>query len=491
MAQSWSIKDLEYWEAAIHERVQEFGLDCYPQEFEVCDANQMLSIMSYSGMPSHYPHWSYGKAFERQKTLYNYALSGLPYEMVINSNPCLAYLMRDNSLCLQITTIAHVYGHNDFFKRNFNFSFTKAERVIEMFKAHAQRVRAYQETPSIGRRRVERILDAAHALSLQCRRNPAIRKLAPDEHRERILSRTLPKDDPYAPIHKKKDVELPDLSRYPLEPEEDLLAFIRDYNPRLESWERDLLSIVIETTNYFLPQIETKVINEGWASYWHRTIMNSLDLPQDIMMEFLVRHNQVVRPIPGDVNPYHVGLKIWDDIEKRYSQMSEADFREKGESPKTAREKMFEVRDVERDSSFLRRFLSEDLLREMDLFKYQRNEGDDIVVSAVADEEDWGQVKDTLITNIGMGRIPTIKVIDGDYGEKRELLLQHIYDGRELQLEYAQHTLRYVQQLWGRKTHLQTRINKEDLILSIDQDGTFTKTSLSEKTDAPLPEPSI
>jgi len=480
MAQTWTIKDLEYWEAAIQEQVQEFGLDCYPQEFEVCDANQMLSIMSYSGMPSHYPHWSYGKAFERQKTMYDYGMAGLPYEMVINSDPCLAYLMRDNSLCLQITTIAHVYGHNDFFKRNFNFSFTRADRVIEMFKAHSERVRSYNESPSIGRKKVEHILDAAHALSLQCRRNPAIRKLDADEHRQRILDKHLPKPDPYASVHKRPEIDIPDLHQTPLEPEEDLLLFIRDYNTRLEEWERDLLTIVVEATNYFLPQIETKIINEGWASYWHRTIMHNLDLPQDIMMEFLVRHNQVVRPIPGDVNPYHVGLKIWDDIEARYNQMSDADFKANGESPKTAREKMFEVREVERDASFLRRFLSEELLRDMDLFKYETDKEENIIVTDVADEDHWGNVKNTLITNVGMGRIPTIKVIDGDYGDNRELLLRHEYDGRELQLEYAEKTLHYVQRLWGRKVVLETRINNEDMTLSYDTDGTMTKASVHQ-----------
>lgn len=487
MAQTWAIKDLEYWEAAIHERVLDFGLDCYPQEFEVCDANQMLSIMSYSGMPSHYPHWSYGKAFERQKTLYDHGLAGLPYEMVINSDPCLAYLMRDNSLCLQITTIAHVYGHNDFFKRNFNFSFTKAARVIEMFKTHAKRVRAYSESPSIGRKKVENILDATHALSMQCRRNPAIRKLSQEEQRENIILKTFQTQDPFAPLHKRPEYKLPDLNKTPLEPEEDMLAFIRDYNLRLEEWERDLIDIVIEEANYFLPQIETKIINEGWASYWHRTIMHSLDLPQDIMLEFLVRHNQVIRPIPGDINPYHVGLKIWDDIEARYEGMSDASFKDKGERPKSARNKMFEVRDVERDSSFLRRFLSEDLLREMDIFRYETDEKANIVVSEVCDNDHWQKIKDTLITNVGMGCIPTIKIIDADYGDNRQLLLRHTYDGRELELQYSEQTLHFVQRLWGRKVLLETHVAGKDVVLSYDQDGTFTKASIRRLEDTTDP----
>src|ERR1051325_3967042 len=181
MTTEYSIADLEGWNDRIVELVQQVGLDPFPQEFEVCDYEDMLSYMVYSGMPSHYPHWSYGKNFEKLKTLYEYGVSGLPYEMVINSNPSIAYLMRDNSLALQVLTIAHVYGHNDFFKNNFTFRSTRAEYTIETFKGHANRVRQYIEDPSIGLERVEAILAAAHALSLQCRRNLAIKKPTAEE----------------------------------------------------------------------------------------------------------------------------------------------------------------------------------------------------------------------------------------------------------------------------------------------------------------------
>src|SRR5258708_22785691 len=150
MATPYELKDLEAWDARIREKLTEIGLDCFPQEFEVCDHSQMLGYMAYSGMPSHYPHWSYGKSYEKLKTLYDYGVSGIPYEMVINSNPALAYLMRDNSLLLQILTIAHVYGHNDFFKNNFTFNTTRAEYTIDTLKPHANRVRASPEPPLIG-----------------------------------------------------------------------------------------------------------------------------------------------------------------------------------------------------------------------------------------------------------------------------------------------------------------------------------------------------
>src|SRR4029453_18412645 len=197
----WDVKDLEYWDERIREKVDEFGLDCYPQEFELCDHNQMLGYMAYSGMPSHYPHWSYGKAYEKLKTLYDHGVSGLPYEMVINSSPALGYLMRDNTLCLQILTIAHVYGHNDFFKKNFTFQSTRAEYTITTFKSHAARVRACVEDPSIGYERVESVMDAAHSLSLQCRRNLAVKKLSAADEPSRLVEPTTPPPDPFQNTH--------------------------------------------------------------------------------------------------------------------------------------------------------------------------------------------------------------------------------------------------------------------------------------------------
>lgn len=468
--QPWTVNDLQTWDERIREKVTKFGLDCFPQEFELYDHVQMLGVMSYSGMPSHYPHWSYGKSFEKQKTMYDYGVSGLPYEMVINSNPSLAYLMRDNTLLLQILTIAHVYGHNDFFKNNFTFQSTRPEYVLGMFKAHADRVRSYMEDPSIGPDKVERILDAAHALSLQCRRNLAIKKLPYEKERARRLARLEPADDPYKELHSRPEPVTPDPYKIPPAPEADLLTFIRDYNPFLEAWEKDLLTIVFEQTQYFLPQIETKIMNEGWASYWHREILNSLDLPQDLYMEFLVRHNQVVRPHPGSLNPYHLGLAVWDDIYKRFEEPYVNDQEFYGHSGGQGHEKMFEIREADRDVSFLRRFLTPDLMRKLDLFEYE-SKGRNLIVSDVADEEGWEQVKTTLLKSIGTGSIPVIKVTDAGLGRDSTLYLKHFHDERDLHLEYAEQTLAFVFELWGRRVELETRLDGDPSILCFDEAG--------------------
>ncbi|OYV77199.1 MAG: stage V sporulation protein R [Chromatiales bacterium 21-64-14] len=465
---SWNVKDLEYWDARIREKVEEFGLSCFGQEFEVCDHEQMLGYMAYHGMPAHYPHWSFGKSYEKLKTLYDYGVSGLPYEMVINANPALAYLMRDNSLCLQVLTIAHVYGHNDFFRNNFMFRDTRPELALNHFKLRAERVRGYAEDPSIGLQAVEQVLDAAHALSMQCRHHTAIRKLTHHEQQEQAAAD--PPRDPFERIHKRREHQIPDLNKIPLEPEEDILLFIAEHNEYLEDWQRDLLRIAHEEAQYFIPQMETKIMNEGWASYWHHQIMNSLDLPEALHIEFLVHHNQVIRPHPGGLNPYYLGFKLWHDIQRRYDEPTEAELARNGAPDKSGIDKLFEVRETDRDVSFLRRFLTEEMMREMDLFEYVRK-GDKMVVSQVSDEDHWERVKDTLLRNVGMNATPVIRILDADHGHNRNLYLKHEHDGRDLQQEYLEKTLRYLYQLWGRQVLFETLVQDKSVTYTYDSDG--------------------
>jgi len=449
----WTVDELQRWDEKIREKVEEFGLDCYRQEFELCDHHAMLGYMAYHGMPAHYPHWSYGKSFEKTKTLYDYGVSGLPYELVINSDPCLAYLMTDNSLTLQILTIAHVYGHNDFFKNNFTFtSGTDAKETIGSFKARADRVRSYIEDPSIGDERVERVLDAAHALAFCMSPNAAVRRLGVEEQRERARPSETG-HDPFAVLHKRPEEPAPTTERFPPEPVSDILAFMRDHHPTLAEWERDLLDIVESETRYFLPQIETKIMNEGWASYWHHRILESLDLPHGVRMEFLVRHNQVVCPHPGSINPYHLGFVLWHKIAERDGE-----------------EAIWKVRESDRDAAFLRRFLDAETMRELDLFSYEPK-GDKLVVDSVADEEHWADVKRKLIAQVGAGNNPSIRITDADFNRRRELYLVHDHDGRDLHLGYAERTLQHLYTLWGRRVLLETQVNGKPTRLAFDEDG--------------------
>jgi len=466
----YDIEDLERWDERIREKATEFGLKCYPQEFELCDHNQMLGYMAYSGMPSHYPHWSYGKAYEKLKTLYDYGVSGLPYEMVINSNPAVAYLMRDNSLLLQILTIAHVYAHNDFFRNNFTFRSTRTEYTIPNFKAHSERIRGYVEDPSIGLEKVESLLDAAHAVSLQVRRNLAVRKRTPAESRQHLLEASHPPEDPFQAIHRRPEYHQPDLNKVPLEPDADLLLFIRDQNPFLSEWQKDTLTIVHEEAIYFIALIETKIMNEGWASYWHKRILDSLSLPQDMHMEFLVRHNQVVRPVPRGLNPYHLGLRIWEDIRRRYDQPTREEEDVLDPCRPAGNDKLFEVRETDRDISFLRRHLTKDLIRNLNLFEHEIR-GEKVVISNIGDDEGWRAVKETLLKNVGMNSVPVIVVEDSDYDRSRKMYLVHHHDGRDLDLESAEKTLSYVHRLWQRTVALKTIVAGRPSLLTHGENG--------------------
>ena len=265
-------------------------------------------------------------------------------------------------------------------------------------------------------------------------------------------------------------IEDPETHKVPLEPDEDMLLFIRDHNPFLAEWEKDLLTIVDEETKYFMPMMETKIMNEGWASYWHKKIVESLDLEQGLHIEFIVRHNQVLRPIPGQINPYHLGFKIWEDIYRRYTDPTADEIKRDGPPTKTGTEKIFEAREVERDTSFLRRYLTEDLMREMDMFQYEAR-GDELVVDKVSDEEGWKEVKETLIKNVGTGSIPVIKVEDADFGHNRTLYLKHYHDGRDLHLEYAEKSLAYLYRLWGREVVLETVLQGKRSLLCCNDRG--------------------
>jgi Uncharacterized conserved protein len=422
------------------------GLDYYPQEFEVINYKEMLGYEAYTGMPSRYPHWSFGKAYERTKTLFDYNLTGLPYEMVINCDPCLAYLMRDNTILLQVLTIAHVYGHNDFFKNNRLFKEgTDAASTLEMLKRNANTIRNYINDPSIGYERVERILDAAHALRFQVSRVPGEKIISEEEKRQRILNDYKKQIGERDILDEYKDIELPDVSKIPLEPEEDILYFIMKYG-RLQDWEKNIISIVRNESLYFIPQIETKIMNEGWASYWHYNLLKNLDLSQGMYMEFIKRHNDVIRPHLGSINPYYIGFKIFEDIEKRYGK-----------------NKLFEVRALERDSSFIRRYLTQELCEETNLFEYVQK-GNDYVIDEISDETGWKEIRNNLSSSCGMGSIPVIRVINL-LPKDHTLVLEHVYDGRELLLNYAQSTLKYIQELWGYNVELKTIISDKETIL--------------------------
>lgn len=452
---TYSLRELKEWNKKIEDKAFELGLDFYPQEFEIIGFNEMIGYEAYLGIPSRYPHWSFGKAYEKNKTLYSLNLTGLPYEMVINSNPCLAYLMKENTLLLQILTMAHVYGHNDFFKNNRLFKEgTRASYSLEMFKLDGDIIREYINTPGIGYEKVERILDAAHAIRYNIGRIIGRKERSQEEIKEALIKEYERKLDNKSALDN-EEIKMPNLEKVPLEPCDDVVGFIIDYG-NLQEWEKNILKIVKRETEYFLPQVETKTINEGWASYWHYTILKNLNLNENLHFEFLKRHNDVVAPIIGGINPYYIGFKIFQDLENRYG-----------------REKIFEVREVERDSSFIRRYLTLDLCEELNLFQYGKRNFD-YYIEEVSDENGWKKIRDNLAFTSGLGAIPYIRVIDLNVKDNT-LTLEHVYDGRELDIVYAKHTIKYIQRLWGRKVRLITKGKDfKEFIIKCNENGEIT-----------------
>jgi stage V sporulation protein R len=288
----WTLEELSEWDKRICDVSRESGLDWYEIAYETCDYFEMIGNMSYHGMPSHFPHWSYGKSFERTHFMYNAGAEGLPYELIINSNPSIAYLMLENPLYLQILIMAHCVGHSDFFKMNRTFKDTDADNVTARFRSARSRIQSYIEDPSIGIDKVEKLVDACHSIQYQIDRRGRFRR----EERDLV--------DSFIEKNKNtnKKIDL-DKIKFPVQPEYDLLLFLLENNKNLSNWQKDIIEIIRNESKYFMPQIRTKIMNEGWASFWHYKTLNKLDLPDSMHIPFLRIHNLVLRPWGGSINP--------------------------------------------------------------------------------------------------------------------------------------------------------------------------------------------
>jgi stage V sporulation protein R len=428
----WTEADLLHWDEKILRVADDLGLDWHPIDYEIIDYQEMLGAMAYVGLPTHYRHWSYGKEYERTHTLYNMGQTGLPYEMIINSNPSIAYLMRENPLYIHILTMAHCVGHSDFFKNNRMFEHTNPDNIIDSFKSASKYVRSLIEDPSIGIDQVEEILDAAHSIKYQVPRFPGIKYKTRDEllAAEKVKMTENPS---YQPI----------LTKNPLRPEYNLLKFIAEHSKHLEEWQRNLVLIVEESSKYFIPQALTKVMNEGWACTIHYKIINELNLPDKLHLPFIKLHNQVVRPHLGQINPYHLGFKLFENL------IEERGF-----------EEAMTMREVHNDITFLRFYMNEEFMREMNYFSYSfKKEKKSITIDDVADAEGWENVRDELIHNTGLNRIPVVFV--NDVEKDNTLCLTHEHDGRDLDLNYAEKVFKYIHTLWGDNVKLVSLVENE------------------------------
>ncbi|WP_280516885.1 SpoVR family protein [Lederbergia sp. NSJ-179] len=453
-------KALEYAISEITEIAKGFGLDFYPMRYEICPAEIIYTFGAY-GMPTRFSHWSFGKQFFKMKLQYDLGLSKI-YELVINSNPCYAFLLDTNSLIQNKLIVAHVLAHCDFFKNNARFQNTKRD-MVESMAATAERVRQYEI--EYGKKEVEEFLDAV--LSIEEHIDPSL--LRPklngqneDTEWEEISAQRTEYDDLWS--LDEGDQDKPRRKKvkksFPPQPEKDIMLFIEQYSRELEDWQRDIMTMVREEMLYFWPQLETKIMNEGWASYWHQRILRELDLTSEEAIEFAKLNASVIQPSKTNINPYYLGLKIFEDIEERYNHPDE-EMKEQGIKENSGREKIFEVRQIESDISFIRNYLTKELVYREDMYLFQKRGRDYKVV-----DKEWTEVRDQLVNMRVNGGFPYITVNDGDYLKSGELYLKHWYEDVELDLNYLEKVLPYIYQLWGRPVHMETAVEERPVLFS-------------------------
>lgn len=441
----------------IWSKAREFGLDFYRMHFEICPSEIIYTFGAY-GMPTRYTHWTFGKAYHKMKTQYDYNL-GRIYEMVVNSNPCYAFLLEGNSLIQNKLVIAHVLAHSDFFKNNVYFKQTSAEYILESMASAAQRMRTYEFR--YGKDKVEKFLEAV--ISIQEHIDPYYFEKK-DSELINVKERGTPYDDLWELDQKIKDKDEEIKPKtFPAKPQKDLLLFLMEHARGLEDWQRDVISIIRQDMLYFWPQLETKIMNEGWATYWHLRILREIDLTEKEVIDFAKMHAEVTRPFSFRINPYYLGLKIFEDIEKRWNQPTDKE-KEKFHRPGgEGREKIFEVRALENDISFLRNYLTRELIEECDLYIYERK-GQEWQIT----DKNWEALRDNMVANLTNGGYPYLTVQDGDYNKKGELYLKHHFEGNELGIFYLEKTLPSIYLLWGRPVNLETIINKRNALFTYD-----------------------
>ncbi|MCC7011583.1 MAG: SpoVR family protein [Planctomycetes bacterium] len=397
---------LRHWAERIEHVARAVKLDFFPLDFQLLDAADVNGIAAYGGFPVRYPSWRFGMEFERLDKSYTWGLSKI-YELVINNDPVVAYLVRSNSDSEQKLVMAHVCGHADFFKHNCWFAATD-RHMLDTMATHATKIR--RSTDRFGLETVERFLDLALSV-------------------ENLL-------DPYLPLRahlrrtREPDPDLPRVTRTAA-PTYDIVGFLVENAP-LEAWQREILALVRAEAYYFQPQRMTRIMNEGWASFWHSRILTGGVLDASEIVDFADCHSGATLQSPGRVNPYKLGIELW-----RYAE-------ERGED-------IFRLRRIHNDASLLDELIDEGFVAREQLFVFGRNtrSGKNEV-----QDRDWRKVKTRLLADLAWGGLPQIELVEVD--SDRELVLAHHHDGRDLQLAKAADTLVRLEALWKAPVRLET-----------------------------------
>ncbi|MEO0422418.1 MAG: SpoVR family protein [Pseudomonadota bacterium] len=475
----WTFPLIEKYDHVIAELAAEYGLDTYPNQLEIITAEQMMDAYSSVGMPINYHHWSFGKQFLNVEKAYRRGFMGLAYEIVINSNPCIAYLMEENTLPMQALVIAHAcYGHNSFFKGNYLFrAWTNADAIIDYLEFARNFIHECEERH--GQEAVELLLDSCHALMNQGvdrYKRPSPLSLQEERARQRDredylqrqvneLWRTIPQ---YA--NQGSAANDQKHQRFPAEPQENLLYFIEKNAPLLEPWQREVVRIVRKVAQYFYPQRQTQVMNEGWATFWHYTLLNRLYdegyCSDGFMIEFLQSHTNVVYQPSFDsqhysgLNPYTLGFSIFTDLKRMCEDPTDED---RYWFPDIAGSDWLPTLDFAmrnfKDESFIAQYLSPKVMRELRLFDVLDDESEETLeIAAIHDEAGYRRLRTALADNYNLhSREPNIQVYEVNHRGDRSLTVRHQqYNDRPLNKEAALEVTRHLRRLWGFRVRVDT-----------------------------------
>lgn len=457
----WTFERIEKtWQAIEEIGINEMGIDTYPNQFCVISSEQMLDAYSSIGLPVYYNHWSFGKHFAKEYQSYKSGQSGLAYELVINSSPCVNYLMEENTMTTQALVMAHAgIGHNSFFKTNYLFrEWTDAEGIVDYMifaKDYVAKCEARE-----GREVVERFLDSCHALmdyGVNRYKRPSklslIKEQQRQEEREAYIQTQV--DELYRILPQKLEAAKEADEKFPAAPEENILYFCEKYSPFLKPWQRELIRIVRKVAQYFYPQGQTKVANEGFASWTHYTIMNRLHekglITDGSQLEWMILHAGVLNQRPmAPMNPYKLGFEILRDVERICKNPTDED---RKWSPEIIGEKPLDViKDAVanyRDESLIRQYLSPKVMRDMRMFHvYDDREESEYLVQTIHNEQGFQKLRETLADNHERETwVPKIEVVEVSKMDRELILAWTPYKGRVL--DDSSLVLDHVQRLWG------------------------------------------
>ena len=480
----WTFDKIREYDMEIGKVAADFQLDTYPNQIELITSEQMMDAYASVGMPLNYNHWSFGKEFVQTQQSYQRGQMGLAYEIVINSDPCIAYLMEENTMMMQALVIAHAcYGHNSFFKGNYLFrTWTDASAIIDYLLFAKNYISKCEER--YGLDAVEDILDSCHAL-MQYGVNRYLRPspITPEQERENQLER-----EEYVQRHlnhlwntipKKEEDELEKEILFPEEPEENILYFIEKNAPLLEHWQREIIRIVRKISQYFYPQKQTQVMNEGWACFWHYNILHELHhqgkVTDGFMMEFLHSHTSVVYQPPFDspyfsgINPYTLGYNMMQDIRRICENPTDED---RKWFPQIAGsdwlETIHEAMRNYKDESYILQFLSPKMIRDLKLFTITDNsEEPTLKVTAIHNDDGYQKIREDLSASYNLGnREPNIQVYNADIRGNRSLTLRHYIHNDQPLGKSTPEVLKHLRRLWGFEVRLET-VDSDDVVIGV------------------------